>query len=68
MDKNQLRITPLQKFVKIESFGGILLVVATLVALLWANSSIGESYSDLWNFKIGFKTESFELYKPYSSG
>lgn len=64
MDKNLFSKTLFQKFVKIEGFGGILLLLATLLALLWANSSLGDSYSDLWNYKIGFKTEGFELYKP----
>lgn len=57
-------MTPFQKFVKIESFGGILLLLATLIALFWANSSLGDSYSSLWNYKVGFKTDGFELYKP----
>ena len=64
MDKNRIRITPFQKFVKIESFGGILLLFATLIALVWANSSFGASYSHLWDYKIGIKTQGFELYKP----
>ena len=57
-------LTPFQKFVKIESFSGILLMFTTLIALVWANSSFGESYQSLWQFKIGFTTESFELNKP----
>ncbi len=57
-------LTPFQKFVKIESFSGILLMFATLIALVWANSSFGDSYQSLWQFKIGFTTESFELNKP----
>lgn len=64
MDKNIPLLTPFQKFVKIESFGGILLLLATLIALFWANSSLGHSYSSLWNYKVGFKTDGFELYKP----
>ncbi|MDX5584567.1 MAG: Na+/H+ antiporter NhaA [Aureibaculum sp.] len=57
-------LTPFQKFVKIESFSGILLMFTTLIALVWANSSFGDSYQSLWQFKIGFTTESFELNKP----
>ncbi len=57
-------LTPFQKFVKIESFSGILLMIATLIALLWANSSYGESYDSIWQYKIGFSTEGFELNKP----
>ncbi|WP_028377326.1 Na+/H+ antiporter NhaA [Leeuwenhoekiella sp. MAR_2009_132] len=64
MEKKILRITPFQKFVKIESSGGILLLLATLTALIWANSPLGSSYAALWDFKIGIKTEHFELYKP----
>jgi NhaA family Na+:H+ antiporter len=57
-------LSPFQKFVKIESFSGILLLAATIIALVWANSSFSESYASLWNYKIGFSTPSFELNKP----
>ena len=57
-------LSPFQKFVKIESFSGILLLTATIIALVWANSPIGASYQSLWQYKIGFTTENFELYKP----
>lgn len=63
MIKN-LVLTPFQKFVKIESFSGILLLAATIIALVWANSSFGEYYQSLWQFKLGFTSESFELSKP----
>lgn len=57
-------LTPFQKFVKIESFSGILLMITTLIALLWANSPYGESYLSVWQYKIGFTTDGFELNKP----
>jgi len=57
-------LTPFQKFVKIESFSGILLLLAAIVALVWANSSLGYSYQSLWQYELGFKTDSFELNKP----
>ncbi|MBI9041930.1 Na+/H+ antiporter NhaA [Lutibacter sp.] len=57
-------LTPVQKFIKIESFSGILLLAATIIALLWANSPWGESYRALWQYKIGFTSGSFELNKP----
>ena len=63
MIKNKI-ISPFQKFVKIESFSGILLLIATITALIWANSLYGESYQSLWQYKIGFTTENFELNKP----
>src|SRR5690606_25168429 len=57
-------LTPFQKFIKIESSSGILLFGASVFALLWANSSFGELYNELWEYELGIKTESFELYKP----
>ena len=46
-------LSPFQKFVRIESIGGVLLLAATIIALVWANSPFGESYQALWKFKIG---------------
>ncbi|SRX55276.1 Na+/H+ antiporter NhaA [Aequorivita sp. CIP111184] len=57
-------LSPFQKFTKIESFSGILLMLATVIALIWANSSFSDSYVSLWNSKIGFSFTGFELYKP----
>ena len=57
-------ISPFQKFVKIESFSGLLLLLATVTALVWANSPFGESYQTIWQYKIGFITKNFELNKP----
>ncbi|OBX22744.1 NhaA family Na+:H+ antiporter [Gelidibacter algens] len=57
-------LTPLQKFTKIESFSGILLIIATVIALIWANSPFSDSYVALWNSKVGFSFTGFELYKP----
>lgn len=57
-------LTPLQKFVKLESFAGILLLLSTAIALFWANSQFGESYTNLWNYQVGFATESFNFKMP----
>ena len=59
-----LLLTPFQKFVKLESLSGILLFGATIVALVWANSSFGDSYLTLWDYRLGISTEGFELKKP----
>jgi Na+:H+ antiporter, NhaA family len=56
--------TPFQKFVRIESFGGILLLLATVVALVWANSPLGDAYDSLWSYKMGIKTPDIDLVKP----
>ncbi|CAM1340549.1 Na+/H+ antiporter NhaA [Tenacibaculum aestuarii] len=57
-------LSPFQKFVKIESVSGILLLVATLIALVWANSPYKDSYEALWQYKVGFTSPHLELYKP----
>ncbi|TXD47221.1 Na+/H+ antiporter NhaA [Polaribacter sp. IC073] len=61
---NRVLLTPLQKFVKIEGFSGILLLLSTIIALIWANSSFGDSYTYLWDYEIGITSETFELKKP----
>lgn len=57
-------LTPIQKFIQVESFSGILLFAASVFALIWANSVYGDIYRALLEFEIGLKTEDFELYKP----
>lgn len=57
-------LTPFQKFVKIESLSGLLLLVATVLAMVWANSPFSDSYLAIWQYEIGIKTDSFELSKP----
>lgn len=43
------RLTPLVEFLHTEAGGGVLLLLATLVALGWANSPWADSYADLWH-------------------
>ncbi|NPA67514.1 MAG: Na+/H+ antiporter NhaA [Chlorobi bacterium] len=57
-------LSPVQKFVKLESFAGILLFGATIVALIWANSGFAASYQSLLNYKIGISFKDFEIRKP----
>ena len=40
---------PVRNFLNIEAAGGILLLIATAIALIWANSPWSGSYEDLWN-------------------
>lgn len=41
-----------RQFTKLEAAGGILIFVATIIALLWANSPWGETYVRLWEQHI----------------
>lgn len=60
----KLFLSPFQEFVKIESFAGILLFGATIIALIWANSPFAAYYEDLWQYQIGISFQNFELKKP----
>src|SRR5690554_3480127 len=57
-------LSPFQKFVKLQTSSGILLLATTIIALIWANSAFAESYQDFWQYEIGFTSDSFELKKP----
>jgi NhaA family Na+:H+ antiporter len=41
-----------QAFVRIEASSGIVLLIAAIVALAWANSPWAEAYFDLWDTRI----------------
>ena len=42
-------------FINQQTIGGIILIVTTIIALIWSNSSYYNSYHDLWHeFKVGF--------------
>lgn len=44
---------------KSSALGGILLILFTVIALIWANSDWKESYHHLWEIPIGFEFGSF---------
>lgn len=46
---------PLEKFLQIEAASGILLLVATAVALAWANSRWVGSYVRFWHTPVGMR-------------
>jgi NhaA family Na+:H+ antiporter len=55
---------PMARFLAIEAAGGILLLAATVIALVWANSPWSESYFDLWATPVGFRIGDFEIQEP----
>jgi NhaA family Na+:H+ antiporter len=48
-------LQPLQSFLQAEAAGGVLLLGAALVALVWANSPFSDSYSRLWDTELTFR-------------
>src|ERR671916_978926 len=56
-------VRPFQTFADRASSGGILLIAAAIVALVWANSPWGESYTGLWGTKLSVGLGGFSIEK-----
>src|SRR5215218_10268193 len=56
-------VRPFQDFADKQSSGGILLIAATIAALIWANSPWGEGYAALWHTKLSVGIGDFSLSK-----
>lgn len=55
-------VSPMQKFMSKSTTGGMVLFVAALVAIFFANSPWAESYHAFWQNKVGFSiNDTFEL-------
>lgn len=54
---------PVQRFFKIEASGGIVLLIATIIALFWANSPWSDTYHHIWENKLGLTVGGFGIYK-----
>ena len=48
-------LAPVERFLAIEAASGIVLMVAAIVALAWANSPWRTLYADLWHMPIGIR-------------
>jgi Na+:H+ antiporter, NhaA family len=54
-------VRPFQDFADKASSGGILLIAAAIVALVWANSPWGESYTGLWGTELSVSLGPFSI-------
>jgi len=50
-----------QDFARLAASGGIVLLIATILALLWRNSGFGESYVELWESSLSFTLDRWSL-------
>lgn len=57
-------LSPIQEFLKLETSGGILLMLFTAIALIWANSPYSETYQQLWQTPFTIGLGDFVLNKP----
>lgn len=53
---------PVTKFLAVQAAGGVLLLIATAAALIWANSPWGDSYRDLWHTHIDLTIGGVEIF------
>lgn len=54
-------LNPIQEFMHAETSGGIVLIICTIIALVWANSPFAESYHHLWHTFLTFDFGGFML-------
>lgn len=52
---------PLRVFLATEAAGGIVLLAATVAALVWANSPLAASYGSVWDTTFGFELGAIDL-------
>jgi Na+:H+ antiporter, NhaA family len=52
---------PIAGFLRVEAAGGIVLLLAAVIAMVWANSPWAASYEALWQTEIGVSMGGFEL-------
>ena len=50
---------PVERFLAIEAASGIVLMIAAIVALVWANSPWRAAYVDLWHIPVGIRVSDF---------
>lgn len=53
-------VRPLERFLKLESAGGIMLLICAAVALVWANSPWKETYHAVWHSYLSIKLGALE--------
>jgi NhaA family Na+:H+ antiporter len=50
-----------QRFTRLQASGGILLLISTVVALIWANSPWAHTYFELWETNLSITLGNFSL-------
>lgn len=56
--------SPLREFLDWDPAGGVLLIAATLLALLWANSPWADIYHEFWATPVSFTVDGAGFSKP----
>jgi NhaA family Na+:H+ antiporter len=56
-------LVPIEDFLKLEAAGGIILILTTVFAMIWANSPLHHFYHDMLHLPVKFQMGSFVLDK-----
>jgi NhaA family Na+:H+ antiporter len=56
-------LRPLERFLHVEAASGVVLLIAAIAAMAWANSPWAASYEALWHVPIGFTIGSWSVSK-----
>src|SRR5262249_2735520 len=56
-------LATVQRFLHVEGAGGFVLLIATVVALIWANSPFAHGYQGLWHLPLSIGLDEFVLSK-----
>ncbi len=54
-------LRPFERFLKTQATGGILLMLAAVVAMVWANSPWRDAYHHLWHHTFALRIDDWEL-------
>lgn len=57
-------LSPLARFVQVESASGVVLLICTVAALIAANSPWAAAFAAIWQTPIGFSIGRFQLHMP----
>jgi NhaA family Na+:H+ antiporter len=52
-DRRTPKLTEFARYLRTETTGGLVLLAATAIALIWVNSPLGDSYRDLRDARVG---------------
>ncbi|HVK72117.1 MAG TPA: Na+/H+ antiporter NhaA [Kofleriaceae bacterium] len=57
-------MSPIQRFLQVEAASGLVLIAATVIALVWANSPWSSSYHHLWHTELSVSLDSWSFARP----
>ncbi|HEY9181817.1 MAG TPA: Na+/H+ antiporter NhaA, partial [Gammaproteobacteria bacterium] len=57
-------ISTLERFLHVETVSGTLLLLVTVIALVWANSPLGDTYQHFWHAPLVIGIHGYTIQQP----